>query len=553
MKKLLVNIAITSLVFSGINNASAATGSNQGVTFTWPELVFAPQSIIEQSTYAFDLNYTNNSGKDFYYVGYSLNTPEGVGLLGNFAFGVKNGASGTFRISLSYMNFLNFSGPANYSFNLCTLTSLSVTESCSKGTVVIKKKSATDSTPTSQPTNTSSFGSASINVKGVTVSWPEKIYIPESTNFPILVSFVNNAGKDVLKAEWILRDASGTTVASRSMIGLKNGSSVYETDNVTKESFKSGPGTYRVVVRVDGYDGTGTFQEEKTIEVQEWSKNNSQPYPSSLVTNQNSLNISGFTFTWPATITVPASGNVGVEIQFKNQTGVDILLAELMLVDYKGSRIFSRSVIGLDSGATSIQEDNTINESFPLGAGVYKIVATVKDYNGKSGGIGTSYIEVKAAPSVPKTISDLSASRSTSSIDYNFTKPNSYSPIKFYSIVVQALLNQGLDPALYQNYGKMFIIKQITSETFTLTSAEMKTFLTGKVVDISKTSFMVRVQSTSSFGTSYLSNGIYTNTSGFISNAPVVKSTSITCKKGASTKVVKGTSPKCPTGYKKVG
>jgi hypothetical protein len=392
---------------------------------------------------------------------------------------------------------------------------------------------------------------SSKTIQGVTISWPENIYVPDGTNFPIIVSFANNSGRNVLKAEWILKDSSGVTVAERSVIGLDNGSTSYEITNVIRESFKAGPGTYRLVMRVEGYSGSGTFQEEQFIQVLPWSQNQATPFSPSLVTNKNTINLSGFTFKWPANISIPSSGNVGVEIEFQNQTGVNILSAELMILDYKGSRIIERSVIGLNAGATSIQEDNTISQSFPLGAGVYKVIAATTRYNGNFSQIGEAYIEVKAAPGPPKSVTDLSASRSANELNYKFTKPASYSPISYYDVIVQAILSPGLDPSSYANYGQMYRLKQSFTESFSLSQTEMKTFLTGKVPNVANTTFMVRVQAYSADGGSYLSNGIYSNTSGFITTVPTTATKSIVCKKGKLTKVVKGTAPRCPTGYKK--
>ena len=549
-------MAVISAVLLPISGASAATITHQGVVFSWPDLVFAPQSSAEQSTYAFDINYSNNSGKDFYYAGYSLSSPEDKLITGDLAIGVKNGNSGKLRVTLSYLNFLNFTGPANYLLNLCTLVSLGEKETCSKGTISIKKKESTDVISSNPSSNPVAATGSSMTVQDVTVSWPEKIYVPSTTNFPLLISFANNSSKDILKAEWLLKDSSGATISSRSVIGLKSGTNGYETDNVISASFKSGPGTYRVIVRIEGYDGTGTFQEEKSIQVLPWSQNQQQPYSSSLVSGSNSLSLNGFTFSWPANLTVPAEGNnVGIEIQFSNKTGVDILSAELMLVDYKGSRIFDRSVIGLKSGANSIQEDNTISSSYPLGAGIYKIVATVKDYNGKKSAMGTAYVEVKAAPGPPQSVSDLSAIRSTSSIDYTFTKPSSFGTIDYYTVFGQVLIAPGLEPNQYISYKAPVAIKNFTGESFSLTKDEISRFLTGKVPDVSNTSIMVKIAAHSSYGYSYYSNGIYSLTSGFISSSTKTGSTksptTILCTKGQLSKFVTGASPKCPKGYKK--
>ena len=107
-----------------------------GVIFSWPQSVYAPQSLDESRNAKFVMQYRNNSGKDLYYIGYSLKTSgsyaEDLKIPPLFAISVpiKNGASGKFETSLSYSYFLNVQGPIDYTMNLCHTESLLSKETC---------------------------------------------------------------------------------------------------------------------------------------------------------------------------------------------------------------------------------------------------------------------------------------------------------------------------------------------------------------------------------------------------------------------------------------
>ena len=108
----------------------------EGVEFTWPDQVYAPQSLEESTNSSLEVSYTNKSGSDFYYVGYSTNEPSGAPFL-VFAtkVGVKNATSGILVGKMSFMYFLNFTGPGNYPITLCTKKSLESAEVCAKSAV----------------------------------------------------------------------------------------------------------------------------------------------------------------------------------------------------------------------------------------------------------------------------------------------------------------------------------------------------------------------------------------------------------------------------------
>lgn len=127
------------LVVSGIQATSAQatqTLTVEGVEFTWPDQVYAPQSSEESTNSFLEVSYVNKSGSDFYYVGYSTDEPSGVPFL-VFAMkiGVKNSTTGVLAGKMNFMYFLNFTGPGSYPITLCTKKSLETTEVCAKSAV----------------------------------------------------------------------------------------------------------------------------------------------------------------------------------------------------------------------------------------------------------------------------------------------------------------------------------------------------------------------------------------------------------------------------------
>jgi hypothetical protein len=127
------------IIATGIHPTTAQATQSlsvEGVEFTWPDQVYAPQSLEESTNSSLEVSYTNKSGSDFYYVGYSTNEPSGAPFL-VFAIkvGVKNATSGILVGKMSFMYFLNFTGPGNYPITLCTKKSLESAEVCAKSAV----------------------------------------------------------------------------------------------------------------------------------------------------------------------------------------------------------------------------------------------------------------------------------------------------------------------------------------------------------------------------------------------------------------------------------
>ena len=108
----------------------------EGVEFTWPDQIYAPQSLEESADSFLEVNYVNKSGSDFYYIGYSMNQPSGdVFPVFNLKVGVKNASTGVLRGKMSFMYFLNFTGPDSYPITLCTKKALETVEVCGKSRV----------------------------------------------------------------------------------------------------------------------------------------------------------------------------------------------------------------------------------------------------------------------------------------------------------------------------------------------------------------------------------------------------------------------------------
>ena len=146
---------------SGIQATSASatqTLTVEGVEFSWPDQVYAPQSLEESTNSFLEVNFSNKSGSDFYYIGYSMREPSGaVFPVFNLKVGVKNGSTGVLQGKMSFMYFLNFTGPGSYPITLCTTKSLGTTEVCGNSFVTfVTTKPTTPKVVSTSPAKTTS-------------------------------------------------------------------------------------------------------------------------------------------------------------------------------------------------------------------------------------------------------------------------------------------------------------------------------------------------------------------------------------------------------------
>jgi hypothetical protein len=153
--------------------------------------------------------------------------------------------------------------------------------------------------------------------------------------------------------------------------------------------------------------------------------------------------------------------------------------------------------------------------------------------------------------SKPIAIANMSGTKGQLEISYKFKKPLSDYPILKYEVSIQALTASNLPPSKDASYGPYTLLKNVDSEDFQVTIAEIKRYLeTNRVADITNTSVMVRVRAISEGGDADWGGGVYSETKNFGWLTPA-KKTSITCTKGKLIKKVTAVNPKCPAGYKK--
>jgi len=133
---LLTSFLVSVSGLQATNAQAAQVLTVEGVEFTWADHVYAPQSLEESTNSFLEVSYVNKSGSDFYYIGYSMNEPSGaVFPVFSIKLGVKNASTGKLSGKMSFMYFLNFSGPGKYPITLCTKRSLETAEICGKSFV----------------------------------------------------------------------------------------------------------------------------------------------------------------------------------------------------------------------------------------------------------------------------------------------------------------------------------------------------------------------------------------------------------------------------------
>jgi Fe-S cluster assembly scaffold protein SufB len=137
--RFLLGFIVASFFFSATAIAVSENSVDlNGLTFTWPATLLAPQSSADEDKFAVEIKFKNNSTTDFFYVAYSSNDPRGGPFIAfDIKYGVKAGTSGTMMIKLKMLSFLNFTGPATYDLILCANTSGFEKNTCTKGSVVI--------------------------------------------------------------------------------------------------------------------------------------------------------------------------------------------------------------------------------------------------------------------------------------------------------------------------------------------------------------------------------------------------------------------------------
>lgn len=559
-----ISAIIATFLFLGLlqpTTANASTADLNGLSFNWPSTILAPQSTAEEDLYSANIEFKNNSGKDFYYVGYSSTEPNGTPFVAfDIKLGVKAGTSGSLKIKLKMLSFLNFTGPATYGLKFCATTGLGIPETCTQGSIVINTAAngGVANVPTSSPGTSTSIGDAqSVNVKGMAFSFPSRIYIPAQGSSAIPFKIVNETGSEILQASIFISDSVGRKLLEASVIGFKSGAT-YETFKTNYAStFSAGPGTYKVTARIDLYSGGGTYTEYSEVTVLPWSSNVGTKFPSSKGITSGTVH--GVNFLWPSKIFIPSSGNIPIEIEIQNKAGKDILYSQFLLLDKFGSIVIDGSSIGLKSGASTIVDENTYSSNFPSGPGTYRAVLLVDNFSGAGTYTQEFYVDVSPMPGPPSTIANMTANRSNSGVSYSIERPSSSHAITEYQIYIAYLVGSLEQVQQYSSYSPYSLLKSVPSESFEVSKEEISSYLASKPVSIGNTAVMVRAVAVSSQGRSGFGPGIYSLTSTLGISTPTVTTNpapqkitkQIICVKGKLTKKVTGSNPKCPTGYVK--
>jgi hypothetical protein len=562
MKK--ISATIVTFLLIGLLQPATANASSadlNGLSFSWPSTILAPQSTTEEDLYSANIEFKNNSGKDFYYVGYSSTQPNGTPFIAfDIKMGVKAGTSGSLKIKLKMLSFLNFTGPATYGLKFCATTGLGTPETCTQGNIVINTAAngGVANAPSTSPGTSTSIGDAqAVNVKGMAFSFPSRIYIPTQGSSAVPFKIVNGTGADILQASIFISDSVGRKLLDANVIGFKSGAT-YETFKRNYSStFPAGPGTYKVTARIELYSGGGTFTEYSEVTVLPWSSNVATKFPSS--TGKSSGTVHGVNFLWPSKIFIPSSGNIPLEVEIQNRAGKDILYSQFLLLDKFGSLVVDGSSIGLKSGASTIIDQNTYSSSFPSGPGTYRAVLLVDNYSGAGTHTQEFYVEVSPMPGPPSAITSMTANRTNSGVSYSIERPSSSSAITEYQIFIAYLIGSLEQAQQYSSYSPYSFLKSVSSETFEVSKEEIASYLASKPVSMGNTAVMIRALAVSSQGRSDFGPGVYSLTSALGISSPTVTTKSapqkvtkqITCVKGKIIKKVIATNPKCPSGYVK--
>jgi|GEM_PF-4319691 len=181
-------------------------------------------------------------------------------------------------------------------------------------------------------------------------------------------------------------------------------------------------------------------------------------------------------------------------------------------------------------------------------------------------------------PKAPDTPTQLTGSQlsATKAFDFSFTAPTANPLVTKYEIAIASLLAPNLSPASGFSWGTKTILNTSTSNNFTVSPNDVSRYFSSGFATQGTNAVLINVRAVNSIGSSDWSNGIYLLTSQLDMNpygTPTPQSTasqpnkvvlpestqthsaaktfSIVCLKAKLVKTVRGTSPKCPVGYKK--
>lgn len=504
LKRYALILTISSTLSYAHPNVALAESSAtlNGVIFTWPEKVYAPQSAVESENANFIVNFRNISQNDFYYVGFSTRDDKG-GVFPLFAISnpIKAGSTGTLAGKLSYTYFLNFRGQANYTLTLCTKKDLMGVEDCTKGILVFttNKSEVPDSSSNQNTKAKNCLSSGVCKIGDIGPGGGIVFYV--SSKLEPWGRFMEVAPDGWFKG----RQDPDVSQYCPSKPGLF--------DYIGKTSYAIGSGKQNTEllnrICVNGASRTATdylgggysdwfLPSKDELNEVYWTRNatgiktGSNYYWSSSLEERGESPVALF---WPF-------GTFGTVT--KNR--VDTYLRPIRYFKFDSDVLPTSSPIPADNPSPTTESSNSL-----------------------------------------QIINQMTGVRTSNALNYKFTVPMGAKP-DYYEVGVQFLTSLSLSPSQYANYSSMTILKIVKANEFSITYPEFKNYLVGKVAELDRTYVMVRVRSVLGQSKSDWGYGIYSSTS---TMNLVEKSSTITCVKGKTTKRVTAINPQCPAGYKK--
>jgi hypothetical protein len=164
----------------------------------------------------------------------------------------------------------------------------------------------------------------------------------------------------------------------------------------------------------------------------------------------------------------------------------------------------------------------------------------------------------KSIPSkVPDAPTKLAGSLNGTSVDYTFEAPVANPQITHYEIAISTLITPNQSPENMFGWGAKTIIKNSSANSFSINKDDINNYYKSGYATQGSPSILITVRAVNSLGSSNWSNGVYSLVSSFglkpyvKSSTPIPKTTNLICVKGKVQKIVTGSNPKCPTGFKK--
>lgn len=238
----------------------------------------------------------------------------------------------------------------------------------------------------------------SLEVSGFTVSWAETMYFPSGCS-RFEFRYVNNSPKTFLQVGFKLTDLYGGSIASDSLIGAPPGRSGVWDEQICESAVSTGLGPYRIKVYIEDYSSAGGGSLEKYADIYFTKRpGSSAPKASNPVPSQDSgavttLEVSGFSVSWPKVMYFP-SGCSRFEFKYINNSPKTFLQVGFKLTDTFGGSIASDSLIGAPPGRSGLWDEQICKSALESGLGPYRIKVYIEDYSSNGGGTLEQYSDV---------------------------------------------------------------------------------------------------------------------------------------------------------------